>query len=87
VIDRDAAITYLRMIRRSIGRIATAAIVAETVATNEWAARMCSPERLRALREWSRTMEADDLSTLDLDEARTWAADADAVLSRLTGVA
>jgi AbiV family abortive infection protein len=87
VLGREEALVLLRTIRKALQRILTATQLARLQGANEIAADVCSPEALRALREWSETEEAAELSRLDLEEQREWNAETHTALVRFAGEA
>jgi AbiV family abortive infection protein len=85
VLDREAVLVFFQAIRKALQRIYTAEQVTRLHGTSEAAALVCSPEALQALREWSGTKEAAELSRLDLEEQSEWNAETGAALTRLGG--
>jgi AbiV family abortive infection protein len=83
VVTRQEAVLFMRFVRKAIGYIMLPGETAGAHARNEWAARMCSPERLDALRAWSETAEAAELSQLDADEHQRWVVETDAALAQV----
>lgn len=83
VLDESDGVLFLGLVRRRIGTIPTAAGLARAQADNQWSAAWGPPECIKALREWSETPEAQELSDTDLAETTQWVEEVDAVLTRL----
>jgi hypothetical protein len=82
-IPRGFAAEFMRGILKSIGRIITPA---QTASANANAMQRTAPankKRLDALREWSETPEARELSRLDIEEQASFVQEMDAKLAKL----